>query len=283
MQKRYTDKFLVATPGQHEGYGEPGVATRVNSALDVMFSVTITVPATVDANATYEVAATGTPFQGSLSASFVTSGSPTQSALTAGLLSAIRSSDLFQHFYATAAANVITLKARAVGASFTVTAPSNATTTNDLTIGTPVAPSASANIPFGVFVVRKTGVDANNEVRLPDTNTGVAVQGVSFLTHATRKQGIGQEAITAYRPNEALDVYQRDNSCHGIWVRTADSSLGIDDTVYIDCVTTGQQGWLTKTSTNNLALPASCKVVEGAKETLEPGVFIARVAMQLLA
>lgn len=282
MQKNYGLYFSKAIPGQLEGFGSPGIRTMRNSALDVLWSNTVAAPSTVDNSTTYSVELTGGEIVGTLQATFTTSGSATQAALAAGLLAAIRASVMYRYVIPTLSGSTITLKSRKPAVNYTVASASNASTTNDLTIGTAVTYVQSTDIDFGRFVVGSTSgtIDAPNEARLPTTNSNVVIRGVTVAPRAAaEKNAIGPTAVAKYYKNEAMDVLVRSADATGIWVE-CDSAITATSTLYVDCNTSGAYGRLTATSTNNLAT-SGVSLVELPTLTVVPGVYVCCVAVNL--
>lgn len=283
MQKNYQLYYSRAIPGQLEGFGSPAVRTIKNSALDVLWSNTIGIPSTVDNSTAYSVTFTGGALTSTITASFTTGGSATQAALGAGLLAAIRASDIYKYAIPTLASNTITLRARAAAVNYTIASPSNASTTNDLTIGSATTYVQSTDIDFGRFVVRSTSgtVDAPNEARLPLTNSNVTAVGITLAPRAAvEKNAIGPTAKSLYYKNEAMDVVVRTNDAIGVWVE-CENNITAASTLYIDCATSGAYGRLTATSTSNLAAPAGVSLVELPTATVIPGTYVCCVALNL--
>lgn len=280
-QTNYSQYSAKAFPGQVDGLGDMGVRAMVNSALDAKNTWTVTTPATVDNSAVYSISVVGGAIPAAIVASFTTDSSATQAELTAGLLAAIQASDLSQYLAIRESANVITLEALVPNVEYVVTSPTNATTTNDLTLAETVTEAASTPIPFGRFVVRSTSgtVDAFNEARLPATASNVAVAGVVIApTHAIERGAIGNAAVAQYAANDVMDVIDRTPPGGGVWVKCDSGSILPTTTAYIDCNTT--LGVVTATSTSNLALPTGVKIVEPA--TADPnGGFVVKVALTL--
>lgn len=258
-QTQYAQKFPIAFPGSIDGLGTPRIVTRANSALDSEQVYTIAIPATVDDDETYTVALTGPGITSPIEASFETSASATTAELSAGLLAAIQGSNIVDFFAPTlTAANQITLTALTVGISYTLTSPTNAATTNDLTIAEAVAPTLSVPIPFGAFVGRSTAVPADgfSEARLPSAAANFQITGVTVSTHANQQVEIAAND-PVYFPGDAMDVLTDSTSTEGVWVKCDDATIAPGDTVFVD-VSASNRGGLTKTSTNNIALPAGC-------------------------
>lgn len=283
-QKIYSARFFRAISGQLEGFGSPGYRTLVNSALDVLWSNTITTPASPDASTVYSITVSGGDLPNSGAAivvSVTTPGSPTQGGLNALLLAAIRASEVHDAFVSALAGNAITLTSRRLGQSYTLASASNATTTADLVLGTAVASTSSTDIPFGRFVARLTSpLDALNEARLPSQATNLVIQGVTMAPRAAAiKNAVGSNAGCAYYKNEAMDVLTRSNDTTGIWV---ESIIGITgaSTLYIDCTTAGKLGTLTTTATTNLALPVGIGLVSGSIQTPD-GLYASLVSLNL--
>ena len=280
-QTNYSQTSAKAFPGQVDGLGDMGVRAMINSALDAQNTWTVTTPATVDNSGTYSISVVGGAIPAAIVASFTTDGSATRAELTAGLLAAIQASDLSQYFAISEASNVITLRALTPNVGYTVTSPTNATTTHDLTLTQTVAASGSTAVPFGRFVVRSTSgtVDSFNEARLPATASNVTVAGVAIApTHAIERGAVGNTAAAQYAANDVMDVIDRTAPGGGVWVKCDSGSILPTTTAYIDCNTT--LGVVTATSTSNLALPTGVKIVEPA--TADPnGGFVVKVALFL--
>jgi hypothetical protein len=284
MQKSYPRVFARAVPGQLEGFGSAGIRTLKNSALDVIWTNTVTTPASVDASTTYSLQFSGGDLLAPVGMQYITTGSPTQAALNAGLLGAARSSDVFDHFLPTLAGNVVSFKARRSKQDYTIASASNASTTNDLTIGTATPSAQSTAIDFGRFVVRSLATDSFNEARLPSSNSGVQVMGVTLAPRVLAvKNAIGPNARAMYYQNEAMDVVNRSNDATGIWVESDPGIVAATalNAIFIDCNTAGKLGQLTLVSTNNLALPAGVSIVEGSTPTPNLGQNVTLVALNL--
>jgi hypothetical protein len=256
MQRRYSDTYPVAVAGQLEGFGSPAVRTMKNSALFAPWSNTIATPATVDNSAAYTVTLVGSEILNgaTLTATYTSDASATQAELNAGLLAAIRASDMHDYVISTLATNTITLTARKYGVNYTLACTTNGATTNDLTIGSATTAVAAGTVPFGRFVVGVSASDNFDEARLPSTASGVVIRGVTLAPRAAVvKNAVGPTATSAYYANEAMDVLVRNNDATGIWV-LAESGITANTTCYIDCNTSGSLGRITATSTSNLAL-----------------------------
>ena len=281
MQKIYNSRFLRAIAGQLEGFGSPGYRTLVNSALDVLWSNSATTPGAPDASTVYSVSVAGGDLTTAITVSVTTPGSPTQGGLNALLLAGIRASELHDAFISTLSGNAITLTARRLGQSYTLSSASNAATTADLVLGTAVASSTSTDIPFGRFVARMTSpVDALNEARLPSQATNLVIQGVTMAPRAAAiKNGVGQNAGCAYYKNEAMDILTRNNDTTGIYVEST-SGITASSVLFIDCTTAGKLGTVTTVSTTNLALPAGIGMVSGSTQTPD-GLFACLLSLNL--
>lgn len=286
MQKVYSQYNAIAFAGQVDGLGTPRVRSLKNVALDTQNTWTIGIPATVDNSATYTVSATGGEIpSGGISASFATDGSATQAELGAGLFAALKASDFAQYFAISLASNTITLRAVSYGIPYTITSPTNATTTNDLTLTETLAAASSAAIPYGRFVVRKTDAPADSfdEARLPTTASNVEVAGIVIApTHANERTAVGNTAEAAYQPKDAMNVLTHQGSTDGTWVQCDSASLTAGSTLYIDTQVASNRGGLTATSTSNLALPATCKAVSNAALDFN-GVPIIKISANLPA
>jgi len=283
MQKNYSLTYTKAIPGQLEGFGSPAVRTLKNSALDVLWSNTIGIPATVDNSTVYSVTFVGGAVTSAITASFTSGGSATQAALGAGLLAAIRASNIYRYAIPTLASNTITLQARSAAVNYTIASPTNAATTNDLTIGSQTAFAQSTDIDFGRFVVRSTSgtIDAPNEARLPLTASNISVAGVTLAPRAAvEKNAIGPTAKSLYYKNEAMDVVVRTNDAIGVWVE-CENNIVSNTALYIDCTTSGAYGRLTATTTTNLAVPSGISLVELPTATAIPGIYVCCVALNL--
>ena len=265
VQKTYNSTFPRAVAGQLEGFGSPGVRTFKNSALFAPWSNTIATPATVDNSAAYTVTLVGSEILGgaTLSATYTSDASATQAELNAGLLAAIRASDLHDYVISTLATNTITLTARKYNVNYTLACTTNGATTNDLTVGSANTAVAAGTIPFGRFVVGLNVSDNFDEARLPSTASGVTVRGVTIAPRAAVVKDAIVNGQAYYYANEAIDVLVRNNDATGIWV-DAESGITANTTVYIDCNTSGKLGRITATSTSNLALPSGVSVIEGS-------------------
>jgi hypothetical protein len=265
MQKHYSQRYSFGFPGLLDGIGPVQSRALLNAALDSANRWTIGIPATVDANATYSVSVTGGNIPsslGSILAEFETGAAPSQATLGSGLLAAIQATDIMQFFNAVLQGNTITLEALRSGIGYTITSPSNATTTNDLVVTEAAIAANSSNIPMGRFVVQLLSASETKMARLPASNTGIRVMGVTGLVSDQERNAIGEAARYEYYPNQAMDVVHR--TANGIWVECDSGSLKSSEVVYIDCNTEGKLGRLTTVATNNLALPAGVALVDDA-------------------
>lgn len=265
MQNTYTQRFTYGYPGLLDGIGPVQSRALVNAALDSANRWTLAIPATVDANATYSVSATGGNIPGglgSVTAEFQTGGAPSQATLGSGLLAAIQATDIMQFFNAILSGNTITLEALRSGIGYAVTVPSNGTTTNDLTLTEAAIAANSGNIPMGRVVVQLISAKESQLARLPASNAGVRVMGVTGLVRDQERRGYGDQAVYDYYPNHVMDVVHR--TANGIWVECDSGELTTSDVVFIDCNTEGKLGRLTTTAANNLALPVGLALVDDA-------------------
>jgi hypothetical protein len=277
-QTNYSQYHAKAFAGQVDGIGDMGVRAMINSALDAKNTWTIAIPGSPDDSADYSVSVTGGAIPSAITATYAADASSTQAEVTAGLLAAIQATDIGQYFAISEASNTITLAALTPNIAYTVTSPTNAATTADLTVTETVTEATATPIPFGRFVVRSTA-DAFNEARLPATDSGVTVAGITIApTHAIERGAIGNEATAQYAANDVMDVIERTPGGGGAWVKCDAANITPDTTAYIDCNTT--LGVVTATSTDNIALPTGTKIVEPA--TADPnGGYVVKVALTL--
>lgn len=282
-QTSYGQYHAKAFPGQMDGIGNIGVRPFINSALDAKNTWTVATPSSVDNSSDYSVTVSGGAIPAAITATFTTDGSATQAELTAGLLAAIQATDIGSYFSITEASNTITLEALVPNVAYTVTSPTNASTTNDLTVTETVTEAISALIPFGRFVHRSTSgtVDGFQEARLATGASNVALVGVTTPpTHAYERDAIGNTSTAGYAANDVMDVVNRTAPGGGIWVKADSASITVDTTVYIDTQVAANRGGITATSTSNIALPATCKVIEGSKADPNGG-YVVKVAVNL--
>lgn len=269
MQTHYAQRYTYGFPGLLDGIGQVFSRALVNAALDAANKWTIGIPSTVDANKTYSIQAIGGNIHGTVSplvASFDTGSSPSQATLGSGLLAAIQATDLMQFFNATLEGNTITLEGLRSGIGYTVSVPTNGSTTNDLVLTEATQAALSSNVPMGRFVVQLLSTDGSGVVRLPTSNSGVKVRGVTGLVNDQERRGVGDEAVYEYYPNHVMDVVHR--TANGIWVECSAADIKSSQTLYIDCNTEGKLGRLTTVSTNNLALDNNISIVDHATADL---------------
>ncbi|MEL6385458.1 MAG: hypothetical protein AAFQ89_23940 [Cyanobacteria bacterium J06626_18] len=282
-QTTYDQYHARAFAGQLDGIGDMGVRPMVNSALDAKNTWTVAVPGSPDDSADYSVQVSGGAMPSAITATYAADASSTQAEVAAGLLAALQATDVAQYFAISEASNTITLQALTGNVAYTVTSPSNASTTADLTVTEAIAAAASTAIPDGRFIVRSTSgtADTFQEGRLPTAASNISLAGVTTPpTHARERSAVGNTAKAEYAPNDVMDVVNRTPPGGGIWVKCDSAALTIDTTLYIDTQVTANRGGLTATSTDNLALPTTCKPIEGAT-TDQSGGYVIKVAVNL--
>lgn len=250
MQKTYRRNYAVAVAGMLAGTVTPRVRSLKNASDNTYEIWTIAIPASPTNNTTYSITADDN------GAAATTDASANQAELADLLLKAVRMSVLYDIFNPTLNTStfVLTLTVRKQSTPVAVTASSGLTATRI------VAATTASPVPFGVVVGRKVG-DPSDVARLLSATTDVP-KGITLLTHAIEKNGIGQAAVTAYYPGEMMDVVDRVNQGEGIWTQCVESSgISEDDPVYVN-VTGVNAGKVTRSASGAVALPRSKFVSE---------------------
>ncbi|HEY9643069.1 MAG TPA: hypothetical protein V6C57_21450 [Coleofasciculaceae cyanobacterium] len=263
-QQVYNQELAIAIPGQIIGMGPYMANPFVNTAGATLATYTITPPATVDASTAYSLSFDG------IVVSFTSGGSTTTAQLGQGLLNAIRANPLVNRkadFTLNAGTGVITAIARFYNTAIAITSPSNATTTNDLTIANTVAIGTTSVVPYGRFVGRTTEVpdpiSGLSEAKLINSTSGFTVLGVTMKAFA-EKIGRGPTAVVGYAPQTTMNVLQDTVGIKGIWVECVETSIVETDSVYI-AVGAGNEGKASKTSSGNIDLTARARFITGTQ------------------
>lgn len=246
MQKTYVQRFDVSRPGFLSGLGVPRVRACRNSADTKNDYYTFAIPAAPVASTLYALSdALGN------TASYTTDATPTQAELGAGLLNAVRTSNLYDVAVPKLEANVLTLTARSPIAPLVLT-------TTTLAAGTAFNFGAvPALVPFGVLVGRRI-TDLEDEARLLTLTTDIIV-GVAMSTYSAEKDAVGPDAKVSYKANEAMDVLDRCNNLDGIWVPCVETDLNVNDVLYAS-VAPATPGHLTRNATGTILVKNSSLV-----------------------
>lgn len=278
-QTVYNEEFAIAIPGQIIGMGQYHAMPYLNTASGVRPVYTVTPPNTVDANTTYSLLIDGTLI------SFTTGGSTTTVQLGQGLYAAIRASGVaFRKVDASVngSTGVVTLTGRYFNVAVPITSPTNASTTNDLTIATSTAPGTSTEIPFGRFVGRTSAETVDDygisAAKLINSNSGFTVLGVTLKSYEV-KNAIGPTAQIAYPFQTTMSVLQDCVAIQGVWVECVETNIAIGDTCYV-AVGSGNEGKASRTSSGNIDLSARASFITPTKTApdgrLMVGVYLKR-------
>lgn len=243
------------------GNAQDVVSAKVKSRRAV---VTVTIPGTVDNSAVYSLSING------IVVSFTSDGTATQTELRDGLLAALNASPFVLAVCtpSSAAISSIVLTAKQRDFSLTVTSPSNATTTNDLTVTNTTL--AGVAIPFGRFV-KHGGVENGTLIADPLSASGDVCLGVSVHNHgqsvwpyvpATSEDTAGGFDNSGIPPGDIGGFIRRGR----IWVQ-AEEALVITDTLYARYTATAANTTIgairnDADSSTALAIPATCKLLE---------------------
>lgn len=284
-QRYYGYKFDVAVPGLVSGLGTPRVHYSVNSSNDQYQEVVIAAPASPTADATYRIQMM--PSEGHPGfADYKTDANPTQAEAGEGIYKAIVASEIYDFYHVSydLVNFEIKLKSRRSGVNSTFTQVAKAPESlpgATVSVTEEQAATTTSPIPYGRFVVRLPGTDDPDEVRLPTTNSGVIVKGVTQETWFNTKNGIGLGARgDEYKPNDVMNVLSHSLQTEGIWVE-ADGEFSVDATIYIDVNRSHLLGAVTTIATNNMALPGRCYVVEGGQRINSMGKYAALLYIDL--
>mgnify|MGYP001792592841 CR=1 FL=1 len=278
-QKRYGLYFAEAAPGKADGCGLDGITPYKNGGLNAKNTWTIAVPASPDDSDDYSINVEGGLIpSGGVTASFAADADSTQAEVAAGLLAAIQASEIADYFSVSLSGSTMTLVALEPGIDYTVTSPSDASTTADLTVSETVTAALASKIPFGRYVCQSDADDADDEARLATAASGMRVLGVTRMTYDEPSETIGDNSEGGYRANVGMDVVHQARD--GIWVRCDAADIVRTDTVYIDTQEAANLGGLTKTSSNNIAHPASCQLLTGSTQDAD-GKYCVKVRVNL--
>lgn len=261
-----------AIPGMQWGSGAPVVYPHQNLWATKKAKWTIAAPATVDANATYTVVVNGE------SVSVSSGAATTQAQLATLLLNALRSRmALTIGHNINLSGSTVTIESLNPGAPITVTCPTNASTTNDLTLTEVAASGDEAIIPFGRFVGRKfdyptraASLISSNSGTYAAGQNGFLPLGITSTTQASMRIGRGLDAVGGYSPKDTMNVWAGKGNSQGIWVEcTPENDITIGDSLgttnLFIATTSGNEGKLTKDDTTYAGLALGGKV-----EVLEP-------------
>jgi len=235
VQRTYRRKFSIAYAGMPSGIGLPRVRSVENTADAKAEVWEVPIPASPVASTTYTLVVDGR------TVSFTTDGTPTQTELEAGLLSAIRQSEIYDSVNVTLNALLrrIVLERKLLGVAMVITG-TNLSPTKTVTA------SISTLIPFGsIIAIDNTIVRGSNEIAAGRiTRSTVAGIGVVMATHASEKVGIGPTAVSGIQPLEVMDVVTRTLALEGIWTRYSGptGTTNIADTAVFQCVDAGTEG-----------------------------------------
>lgn len=271
-----------AVPGMLSGTGQAKIYPHTNT-YGTLDTITITPPATVDNSATYKVTLNSTSV---VSVEFTTDANATTAELANGLFAAMRTNPIFYSLVDVAlntGTNVITLTARSVGTTISLTQDSAGTTTNDLTIAKTVSTSSNLIIPFGRFVGRQASYprDAREGVSaatLINHATNYEVLGVTLSSHATEQVGIFNNAVGGYAFTKTMNVLQDVGTYKGVWVECVESNLIIGDSAYI-AVGSGNEGKVTKTSSGNVDVTSKVKILSATEVSFGKNIVLCEVKL----
>lgn len=260
--KIYGSEFTgIALPGQMNGeYSDSKILPLQNMSGFAKQVLTITVPATVDNSATYTLTVNG----GAATVSFTTDASATQGELQDGLFDAWRSNAIANSIGTISKSSTnLLVTANAFGISNAIAV--NTDTTNDLSVAESVAAGTGNWIKAGVIVVRATG-EPPNTAKLPAAASN-KVLGVTKLTRFEESETRGANREDGYPPQRVMDVVADVGVNKGIWVRTVESGLTEDSTVFADVAV--NPGYVTATTGSNIALAGVMKVAQAPVKTLD--------------
>lgn len=269
-QTFYAQEMAIAIPGMYIGMGQYFAMPYLNNASGAQAVYTITPPATVDASTTYSVTIDG------VTVSFTSGASTTTAQLGAGLYAAIRT-DAQAYRLVDASLNsgtgVITLTSRMYNTSHTITSPTNATTTNDLTIANTVTAGTSSTIPYGRFVgytsseavgdSRYTSTTQPRAAKLINSTSGFTVAGVTMKTFL-EKFDRGPDAEVGYPFQATMSVLEDCVGIQGIWVSCVETDIDTSDSVYV-AVDSGNEGKVTSSSSGTINLSTRARFITTAQ------------------
>lgn len=262
-QQNFTRDVQRGMPGTIEGFAPYSALPYVNSVGGVAPVYTITPPATIDASANYSLTIDGIT---------VTYATPSSGATTlsvgAGLFAALRAeAQIFRkaNFDLNGTSGVITVTSLLLNVPLAITSPSNATTTNDLTIAQTVNAGVETRIPFGRFVGRKStySIDSLTGVSpasLIDAATGYEVLGIT-MKQIFEKDRIGPQAQANYPFMSVMNVINNTGTNKGLWTEVVDLNINpMTDSLYI-AVAGANAGKASNQSSGNVDYSAKAKFV----------------------
>lgn len=262
VQTSYATSMVRAVPGLLADIGPHDIVSAKN--LSKRAAVLVTVPASPDDSVDYTLSVNGILVAGAADASSTTA------EVRTALIDALNANPFITAIatMSTSGADGILITAKQKNFTLTVTSPSNAGTTADLTIADSVV--AGVPIPFGVFVkhagAQNGGLVAANLGASTDVVLGVSVhnhaQTVSPYIPAGPEDTSGGADTSGIPAGDMGSFIRRGR----IWVK-AEEALLITDTLYARYTATAANGTLgalrnDDDTTKALAIPATCKLLE---------------------
>lgn len=267
-QTNFSRDVPVGMPGTIEGFAPYAAPLAcINGVGGVAPAYTITPPAIIDASTEYSITIDG------ITVRFTTpSTGATTLSLGTALYAALRAeAQVFRKadFSLNATSGVITATSRLLNVPLAITAPSNAATTNDLTIAQTVNAGVETRIPFGRFVGRKStysydSISKAAHASLIDAATGYEVLGIT-MKQVLEKDRIGPGAQASYPFMSVMNVIADVGTNVGFWTEVVDLNINpSSDLLYI--ATSGSNaGKATNQSSGNVDFSAKARFVSATQ------------------
>lgn len=275
-QTSYPFYMQTAVPGTIMGMGPYRALPYLHTASAVQGVYTIAAPSSVDATTTYSVTIDG------ITVSVTSGGSTTQAQLGTLLYNALRQNAQVYRLadISDNGSGTVTLTARKYNTALTITSPTNASTTNDLTIATSTSPGTAASIiPYGRFVgtLSSYSVDPISGVSpaaLISHASNFTVRGITMKSFH-EKNAIGPDAAVGYPEQSVMSVLSSCVGIQGIWVECVESTITPASSCYI-AISGSNAGKATSTSSSNADISAKAKFITNAvqyRDTYIVGVY----------
>lgn len=262
-QNYYNRTIPVAIPGMRDGTGDVQSLVFLNNAGMTAPTYTITPPGTVDNSTDYVISVNG------LIKTVTTDANATTAELGRLIFSALTQDPLIGRL-ATITLNtstgVVTLVSTTLNEPIALAQTNTASTTNDLTIANTVAVGTGNYIPIGRAVGTLSSYlpDINGDLpaSLINNASTFTFRGFTELRVLERVDN-SNAAIAAYKPGQTMSVLTDCGVTRGIWVECVESDIAVTDSCYI-AVGAGNEGKVTKTSTNNMDVSTKVRFTSAA-------------------
>lgn len=275
-QTNFNRYMPSALPGMKSGIGDCIVLPHVND-VGTVDTFTLTPPTTVNNASIYFIEV------GSARVEFLTN-STTAADLMLELYQAMLLDPIFYSNVDVAlkvTTNVITVSSRSVGTVLSVI--TNTNLANPIVVAKTVSTSQNKIIPFGRFVGRKTTykfdqLEGVSSATLIDAASGYTALGVTLCSSATEKVGRYHQAQSGYDFGYTMNVLRNTGTIKGVWVECVESDIVYGDSAYI-AVSAGNEGKISKVSTNNVNATSFVKIVSATQVSFDKKIILVEVKL----